>query len=117
MIRRPPRSTLFPYTTLFRSIEGVRDVINIVALGPNVMTVGIKAAVEEALAHNALLDGSHIEATSETGGLVTLTGTVRSWALRGEVERACWSVPGVTRLDDHLRAGYQRGHILSAARA
>src|SRR5260370_32250831 len=24
MIRRPPRSTLFPYTTLFRSIEGLR---------------------------------------------------------------------------------------------
>src|SRR5260221_9406759 len=23
MIRRPPRSTLFPYTTLFRSIHGV----------------------------------------------------------------------------------------------
>src|SRR5438477_8628372 len=30
MIRRPPRSTLFPYTTLFRSIldEGIRDVIS-----------------------------------------------------------------------------------------
>src|SRR5258708_17366618 len=25
MIRRPPRSTLFPYTTLFRSHAGVRD--------------------------------------------------------------------------------------------
>src|SRR2546430_11321494 len=25
MIRRPPRSTLFPYTTLFRSIERVRE--------------------------------------------------------------------------------------------
>src|SRR3712207_8319871 len=24
MIRRPPRSTLFPYTTLFRSVEDVR---------------------------------------------------------------------------------------------
>src|SRR5256886_16592245 len=23
MIRRPPRSTLFPYTTLFRSVQGV----------------------------------------------------------------------------------------------
>src|SRR5258707_11076901 len=23
MIRRPPRSTLFPYTTLFRSLDGV----------------------------------------------------------------------------------------------
>src|SRR3989442_3172692 len=26
MIRRPPRSTLFPYTTLFRSVVGLRDV-------------------------------------------------------------------------------------------
>src|SRR5256885_7054782 len=26
MIRRPPRSTLFPYTTLFRSMRLVRDV-------------------------------------------------------------------------------------------
>src|SRR5437899_12779615 len=25
MIRRPPRSTLFPYTTLFRSLHGVRE--------------------------------------------------------------------------------------------
>src|SRR2546427_5291210 len=25
MIRRPPRSTLFPYTTLFRSLDGVRS--------------------------------------------------------------------------------------------
>src|SRR5260221_1169805 len=24
MIRRPPRSTLFPYTTLFRSVSGMR---------------------------------------------------------------------------------------------
>src|SRR3712207_2891952 len=27
MIRRPPRSTLFPYTTLFRSIEGSNAVV------------------------------------------------------------------------------------------
>src|SRR3712207_8739692 len=27
MIRRPPRSTLFPYTTLFRSHEGRRDAL------------------------------------------------------------------------------------------
>src|SRR5438132_7817124 len=25
MIRRPPRSTLFPYTTLFRSLDGLID--------------------------------------------------------------------------------------------
>src|SRR5260370_23190536 len=27
MIRRPPRSTLFPYTTLFRSLGFVRDIM------------------------------------------------------------------------------------------
>src|SRR3712207_8408116 len=27
MIRRPPRSTLFPYTTLFRSIDNITDFI------------------------------------------------------------------------------------------
>src|SRR2546430_4114625 len=31
MIRRPPRSTLFPYTTLFRSIVGVQRAENQVA--------------------------------------------------------------------------------------
>src|SRR3989442_6543233 len=30
MIRRPPRSTLFPYTTLFRSADGFEEI----ALGP-----------------------------------------------------------------------------------
>src|SRR3712207_7340356 len=28
MIRRPPRSTLFPYTTLFRSFDNNRRVLN-----------------------------------------------------------------------------------------
>src|SRR3712207_7628568 len=27
MIRRPPRSTLFPYTTLFRSLVGLRRIV------------------------------------------------------------------------------------------
>src|SRR3989441_11227096 len=27
MIRRPPRSTLFPYTTLFRSLDAVQEVV------------------------------------------------------------------------------------------
>src|SRR2546422_9408811 len=37
MIRRPPRSTLFPYTTLFRSIEnlGVSDVDSVDRFVPN----------------------------------------------------------------------------------
>src|SRR2546429_237852 len=35
MIRRPPRSTLFPYTTLFRSLEmGLLRLINASRLAP-----------------------------------------------------------------------------------
>src|SRR2546426_5075532 len=34
MIRRPPRSTLFPYTTLFRSVAEVVDVVGVAAPFP-----------------------------------------------------------------------------------
>src|SRR5258708_27412857 len=35
MIRRPPRSTLFPYTTLFRSVNEVRRLRSASIAGPN----------------------------------------------------------------------------------
>src|SRR2546425_7606510 len=36
MIRRPPRSTLFPYTTLFRSLNGVPIFGNFAAPGDDI---------------------------------------------------------------------------------
>src|SRR3712207_7122909 len=41
MIRRPPRSTLFPYTTLFRSDGGEGDVLP-VDLAANAASLGAK---------------------------------------------------------------------------
>src|SRR2546426_8721989 len=56
MIRRPPRSTLFPYTTLFRSNENVMTVVDV--LDPeDIVLYGVatdvcdKAAVEGLLEH------------------------------------------------------------------
>src|SRR3712207_7796943 len=43
MIRRPPRSTLFPYTTLFRSVD-VPDVVGRVAVAD--LTVGPLPALD-----------------------------------------------------------------------
>src|SRR2546430_9098682 len=51
MIRRPPRSTLFPYTTLFRSPERVRRITilsslaedDVRALGPSGPTMIIRS--------------------------------------------------------------------------
>src|SRR2546429_10020077 len=37
MIRRPPRSTLFPYTTLFRSIREGGDRSRVVQEGPGIL--------------------------------------------------------------------------------
>src|SRR5688572_31121579 len=42
MIRRPPRSTLFPYTTLFRSGRRKETMVrHLVALSPGVSDVGL----------------------------------------------------------------------------
>jgi len=40
MIRRPPRSTLFPYTTLFRSVKGASKFIRSVAVALEVVQKG-----------------------------------------------------------------------------
>src|SRR2546427_7722854 len=45
MIRRPPRSTLFPYTTLFRSVLAVQS--GTAAHGPVERVPGARAAVME----------------------------------------------------------------------
>jgi len=36
------------------------------------------------------------------GSQVVLKGTVRSWAEREEAERAAWSAPGITSVDNRI---------------
>src|SRR2546429_5096183 len=54
MIRRPPRSTLFPYTTLFRSLGG-RAETGVLPHGPQSRPIhfGVDAASERKLAGRA----------------------------------------------------------------
>src|SRR2546426_8424573 len=52
MIRRPPRSTLFPYTTLFRSPPAASGVDSVVALGA---ATGQPEAVQRSEEHTSEL--------------------------------------------------------------
>src|SRR5256885_12228130 len=47
MIRRPPRSTLFPYTTLFRSINGAQEIATAYRTGRGRLSVRARVSIEE----------------------------------------------------------------------
>src|SRR5256885_9060679 len=68
MIRRPPRSTLFPYTTLFRSIKFMKDGVNATPL-PTVNTTGY-------IDHAAFL--GTINPDTNKIGMVNITSSVNS---------------------------------------
>src|SRR3954464_15315800 len=89
-----------PSDTASASIDAHRDVLwNATAgLDPVRARLEIEAAIGAALRRNTRLRGHHITATAGADGLVTLTGTVPTQALRQEVERSCWTVPGVWTL-------------------
>src|SRR3712207_7168009 len=66
MIRRPPRSTLFPYTTLFRSERGSPDVVAWLDLQLEVLNLPVRIRVPILIeAEKAGLDARSEEHTSE----------------------------------------------------
>src|SRR5687767_15416316 len=74
MLRRPPRSTLFPYTTLFRSDPEVRsDMLDRVAAYGRLVAVPVRTGYREAtvLRGKALFSRSE-EHTSELQSLAYL---------------------------------------------
>src|SRR2546426_12021585 len=47
MIRRPPRSTLFPYTTLFRSVPGTSPTVTVLPQLAPACGLSASVAIEE----------------------------------------------------------------------
>src|SRR2546426_7266050 len=79
MIRRPPRSTLFPYTTLFRSLSGNTDNANLALTNTAGTTVLAKSSSSSV---HALGAGAVV-----TGGTVQLGG--RSEEHTSELQSPC----------------------------
>lgn len=87
-----------------RYLTGVRGLTNLIVVRPDVSVSELRNKIEEALKRSAALDAKHIEVEAHEGSVV-LSGKVRSWAERVDAERAAWSAPGVSNVEDRILIG------------
>src|SRR2546429_9935467 len=102
MIRRPPRSTLFPYTTLFRSIDLAKRV-NLIA--PHFDAI--------ALIFVGGIDFDHVAANAEGAAAEVFAALVLN-VDKAPQERFARSLVALFEHDEHTVVGFRRAEAVNA---
>ena len=87
-----------------RRLSGVAGISNMITIKPQVRPTDVKSKILDALKRNAQLEADAIR-VSVDNDTVTLEGNVKAWYERGIAERAAWSAPGVSKVEDRISVG------------
>jgi len=80
-------------------LGGVNAIINLIEVRSHVDVADVRASLRAAFERNAELEAGGITVAVKDSRVI-LSGKVKSWIEREEAERAAWSVPGVTAVED-----------------
>jgi osmotically-inducible protein OsmY len=87
------------------NVPGVTGVQSEITLEPSASAANIQDGLAQEYQRLATVDADKL-AVQTTGGKVTLSGTVPSWAAHDLAVAAAWMAPGVTQVEDNLEVSY-----------
>lgn len=82
-------------------ITGIKGVTNMIKVAAKLSPADVRERIMAAIKRQGALDASAIQVAVD-GQTVKLSGEVRGWNERRVAEKAAWSIPGVTHVEDEI---------------